>query len=80
MLGDEWETMQALNDEPLLFLALKEGHLDVVRALLEVGGRPAIALMTSNDGVSCLYISPKKGHLARIFARFFRQLNIHFPN
>jgi hypothetical protein len=54
--------LQALNDEPSLFLALKEGHLDVVRALLEVGGRELV-MMTRNDGDSCLYISAKKGHL-----------------
>ncbi len=34
----------------------------MVRALLEVGGRE-LAVMTRNDGVSCLMISAEKGHL-----------------
>ena len=38
--GDALVILQALNDQPsFLFLALKEGHVEVVRALLEVGGR-----------------------------------------
>ena len=36
--------------------------MDVVKALLEVGGGE-LAMMTRNDGVSCLWISAKKGHL-----------------
>jgi ankyrin repeat protein len=45
-----------------LLLAEKEGYLEVVRALLEVGGRE-IAMMTRENGVSCLYISAENGHL-----------------
>ncbi len=44
--------LQALNDEPsFLLLALKEGHLEVVKALLEAGGR-ALGMLTRDDGVS----------------------------
>jgi hypothetical protein len=52
--GDALVSLQALNDElSFLFLAVKEGHVEVVRALLEVGGRE-IAMMTRDNGVSCL--------------------------
>jgi len=63
--GDESVLLQALNDEPsYLFIAVEneEGHVDVVKALLEVGGGE-LAMMTRNDGVSCLWISAHKGHL-----------------
>jgi hypothetical protein len=33
----------------------------VVKALLEVGGCD-LAIMTRNDGVSCLYMSAENGH------------------
>jgi hypothetical protein len=36
--------------------------VDVVRALLEVGGRE-LAMMTRDDGGSCLMISEQEGHL-----------------
>jgi ankyrin repeat protein len=45
-----------------LFLAVKEGHLEVVNALLEVGGRELV-MLTRDNGVSCLFISAKNGHL-----------------
>ena len=55
--------LQALNDEPsFLFLAVKEGHVEVVRALLEAGGRELV-MLTSDNGASCLMISAEKGHL-----------------
>ena len=55
--------LQVLIVQPsYLFLAVQEGHVEVVRALLEVGGRE-LAMMTRNDGSSCLYLSAKKGHL-----------------
>jgi ankyrin repeat protein len=55
--------LQALNDEPsFLFLAVKVGHVEVVRALLEVGGRE-LATMTRDNGFSCLYISAENEHL-----------------
>ena len=61
--GDAYVLLQALNDQPsFLFLAVKEGHVEVVRALLEVGGRE-LAVVTRDNGVSCLYISDGKGHL-----------------
>ena len=57
------EILQALNDEPsCLFLAVKEGHVEVVRALLEVGGRE-LGMMTRENGASCLMISAQEGHL-----------------
>ena len=36
-----------------LWISVQEGHLDVVNALLEVGGRELLVL-TTDDGVSCL--------------------------
>ena len=55
--------LQALNDEPsFLFLAVKEGHVEVVRALLEAGGRELV-MLNKNDGTSCLLISAQEGHL-----------------
>ena len=61
--GDAWEKMQDLNDEPsYLFLAVEEGHVEVVKALLEVGGRELV-IMTRDDGVSCVWISAQNGHL-----------------
>ena len=45
-----------------MFLAVLEGHVDVVRALLEVGGRE-LAMITRDNGVSCLFMSAQKGHL-----------------
>ena len=45
-----------------LFLAVEEGLVEVVRVLMEVGGRE-LAMMTRNNGVSCLSISALKGHL-----------------
>jgi hypothetical protein len=62
-LQDACVILQALNDQPsFLFLAVKAGHVEVVRALLEVGGRE-LAMMTRGNGVSSLYISAGKGHL-----------------
>ena len=55
--------LQALNDEPsFLFFAVKEGHVELVRALLEVGGRE-LAMMTRDNGVSCLMINAANRHL-----------------
>jgi DNA-binding LacI/PurR family transcriptional regulator len=60
--GDASVLLQALNDEPsCLFLAV-EGHVDVVKVLLEVGGRELV-MMTQDHGVSCLWISAENGHL-----------------
>jgi hypothetical protein len=53
--GDAFVLLQALNDQgSYLFLAVQEGHVEVVRALLELGGRK-LAMMTRNDGASCLF-------------------------
>ena len=48
-------------------LAVQEGHGDVVRALLEVGGRE-LAMMTRYGGGSCLMISAQEGHLEVVTA------------
>ena len=66
--GDTSVLLQALHDQPsLLFLAVKARHVEVVRALLEVGGRE-LAMMTRGDGASCLYISAEEGHLDMVKA------------
>jgi len=38
------------------------GHLEVVNALLEAGGRELL-MLTRDDGTSCLFISAQNGHL-----------------
>jgi hypothetical protein len=45
-----------------LFLAVEEGLVEVVRVLMEVGGRE-LAMMTRYGGGSCLRISAQEGHL-----------------
>ena len=61
--GDASALMQAIDGEPsYLFLAVKQGSVEVVRALLEAGGRELV-MMTRNNGVSCLMISAQNGHL-----------------
>jgi len=45
-----------------LFISAQEGHLEVVNALLEAGGRELL-MLTRDDGVSCLCISAMIGHL-----------------
>ena len=61
--GDASVLMQAIDGEPsYLFLAVKQGSVEVVRALLEAGGRELL-MMTRNNGASCLFISAAKGHL-----------------
>jgi ankyrin repeat protein len=39
-----------------------KGHLNVVKALLEVGGRELV-MLTADTGVSRLYVSAQNGHL-----------------
>jgi ankyrin repeat protein len=41
---------------------LLEGHLEVVKALLEAGGRELL-MLTKGNGVSCLMVSLQNGHL-----------------
>ena len=61
--GDASVLMQAIDGEPsYLFLAVKQGSVEVVRALLEAGGRELV-MMTRNNGASCLMISAQNGHL-----------------
>ena len=38
------------------------GHLDVVKALLEAGGRELV-MLTKGDGGSCHYVSAENGHV-----------------
>lgn len=45
----------------------QNGHLDVVRALLEVGGRELV-MLTDNDGTSCMYMSAQNVHLEMVKA------------
>ena len=40
-----------------LYISAQEGHLDVVNALLEAEGRE-LAMLTADDGVSCLCWRP----------------------
>jgi hypothetical protein len=57
-----WRARSKSNQPSYLFLAVEEGHEEVERALLEVGGRELV-MMIRNDGISCIYISAQKGHL-----------------
>jgi ankyrin repeat protein len=45
-----------------LYMSAQNGHLHVVNALLEAGGRE-LAMLTVDDGVSCLLINAQNGHL-----------------
>jgi ankyrin repeat protein len=45
-----------------LWISAQNGHLQVVKALLEAGGRELL-MLTEDDGASCLHISAAKGHL-----------------
>ena len=55
--GDASVLMQAIDGEPsYLFLAVKQGSVEVVRALLEAGGRELL-MLTMNNGLSCLSVA-----------------------
>jgi ankyrin repeat protein len=43
-------------------ISAENGHLEVVNALLEAGGRELL-MLTRDDGASCLMISAQNGHL-----------------
>jgi hypothetical protein len=45
-----------------LMTSALEGHLDVVKSLLEAGGRELV-MLTENTGFSCLHFSALEGHL-----------------
>jgi predicted LPLAT superfamily acyltransferase len=61
--GDASVLMQAIDGEPsYLFLAVKKWTLEVVRALLEAGGRELV-MLTMDNGASCLMVSAHNGHL-----------------
>jgi ankyrin repeat protein len=45
-----------------LWISAHEGHLYVMNALLEAGGRELL-MLSVGDGVSCLLISAQNGHL-----------------
>ena len=50
------------NGVSALYIAAQKGHLEVARALMEVGGRER-AMLPNNNGVSSLFISAHEGHL-----------------
>ena len=54
--------LTADNGASCLFMSAQNGHLEVVRALLEAGGRE-LAMLTADDGASCLFVSEQNGHL-----------------
>jgi predicted LPLAT superfamily acyltransferase len=61
--GDASVLMQAIDGEPsYLFLAVKKGTVEVVRAQLEAGGRELV-MLTMDNGASCLMVSAHNGHL-----------------
>jgi hypothetical protein len=45
-----------------LYISAQKGHLEVVNAVLEAGGRELL-MLTVDGGASCLYISAQNGHL-----------------
>ena len=45
-----------------LYISAQEGHLDVVKELLDSGGRQLV-MLTLDNGTSCLYMSALEGHL-----------------
>jgi ankyrin repeat protein len=46
----------------LLYMSAQNGHLEVVKALLEAGGRELL-MLSRDGGFSCLYVSALGGHL-----------------
>ena len=80
--GNASVLLHSLHDQlSYLLLTLKEGHVEVVsvsisaeeehgevvRALLEVGGRELV-MLTDNDGTSCMYMSAQNVHLEMVKA------------
>ena len=66
--GDASVLMQAIDGEPsYLFLAVKQGSVEVVRALLEAGGRELL-MLTADDGSSCLSVARRanQGEVFRV--------------
>ena len=45
-----------------LWISAQAGYLEVVKALLEAGGRELV-MLTADDVVSCLCMSAQNGHL-----------------
>jgi ankyrin repeat protein len=54
--------LAADNGVSCLWISAQSGHLEVVNALLEAGGRELL-MLTADGGFSCLYISAENGHL-----------------
>jgi len=54
--------MTADNGASCLMISAQGGHLEVVRALLEAGGRELL-ILTMDDVTSCFWISAQNGHL-----------------
>ena len=61
-VGDAAPMLTADDGVSCLWIRAQDGHLDVVNALLEAGGRE-LAMMTTDNGASCLMISAQIGHL-----------------
>ena len=73
--GDASVLMQAIDGEPsYLFLAVKQGSVEVVRALLEAGGRELL-MLTADDGSSCLSVARRANQ-----GEVFRMLEVAFQN
>ena len=65
-----WRELVMLTEDDgasCLLISAEEGHLKVVKALLEVGGRKLL-LLTADDGGSCLSVAPeaKRGEVFRV--------------
>ena len=59
----ERERMVRKDGITCLHIACNEGHVEIVRELVRVGGEDLLAIM-STDGESCLHIACGRGHLA----------------
>ena len=57
--GRELVMLTKVNGDSCIYISAQQGHLDVVKALLEVG-RELVMIM--HNGKTCLLISASKGH------------------
>jgi ankyrin repeat protein len=51
-----------VNGDSCICISAQQGHLDVMKALLEAGGH-GLLMLTTDDGASWLLISAEEGHL-----------------
>ena len=56
------KTLMQNLEKQCLIVSAEQGHVEVVKVLLEVGGRDLV-MLTKDDGSSCLYISAHQGHV-----------------